>query len=246
MPLPPPRRESFHFSPTGTNPPGYGSLVARANDFIPRTLTFTQNEKGESLTVRSTSSYSYSESTNSVQHSHQSPLLDAISSCTAPTPTNSQAQERKVSALKLTPVTIPDPPAHTQRPKTRTPGSPPLTHPPPRGGPTASQPLTQAASPAGRSGPESLEPSGDTAALEGPDRAPGEAKSPAPAQVEITKAPPALPPRPSPAVLLVHDCLHTVTKALVVSPLRPLTIQDCWDSFLSVDMKRQKRERHAF
>ncbi|XP_077965397.1 sorbin and SH3 domain-containing protein 2 isoform X7 [Gasterosteus aculeatus] len=223
VPLPPPRRESFHFSPTGTNPPGYGSLVARANDFIPRTLTFTQNEKGESLTVRSTSSYSYSESTNSVQHSHQSPLLDAISSCTAPTPTNSQAQERKVSALKLTPVTIPDPPAHTQRPKTRTPGSPPLTHPPPRGGPTASQPLTQAASPAGRSGPESLEPSGDTAALEGPDRAPGEAKSPAPAQVEITKAPPALPPRPSPAVLLGQVLSHAMNGSAPQRPLSPLS-----------------------
>uniref|UniRef100_A0AAQ4RI74 Sorbin and SH3 domain containing 2a n=1 Tax=Gasterosteus aculeatus aculeatus TaxID=481459 RepID=A0AAQ4RI74_GASAC len=223
VPLPPPRRESFHFSPTGTNPPGYGSLVARANDFIPRTLTFTQNEKGESLTVRSTSSYSYSESTNSVQHSHQSPLLDAISSCTAPAPTNSQAQERKVSALKLTPVTIPDPPAHTQRPKTRTPGSPPLTHPPPRGGPTASQPLTQPASPAGRSGPESLEPSGDTAALEGPDRAPGEAKSPAPAQVEITKAPPALPPRPSPAVLLGQVLSHAMNGSAPQRPLSPLS-----------------------
>ncbi len=212
MPLPPPRRESFHLSPTGTNPSDYSSLIALANDFSPGTLTFTQNEKAvlkESYTISSTSSFSYSEtSANSVQQAHQSTVPNDISNCSESATTNTQAQERKVSSLKLTPVTIPAPPAHCNSyldPQPKTTGSPPPTSPPPQRDPTLSQPLTQTASLSVHLGPENLKhpkprPSNNTVELKVPDQAP----SLAPSQVGIAKAPPAVPPRPSPADLLVH------------------------------------------
>lgn len=213
MPSPPPRRDSFHFSPTGTNPPAYSSLIALANDLSPGTLTFTQNEKAvlkESYTIRSTSAYSYSEtSANPVQQVQQSTVPNDISNCSASVTINTQAQERKVSSLKLTPVTIPDPPAHFNSyldppPKTQTTGSP--TSPPPQSGPTFSQPSTQTALLSVNMGPENLkhpvpQPSNPTVELKVPNQAP----SLAPFQVEMTMAPPPVPPRPSPAELLVHN-----------------------------------------
>ncbi|XP_031158161.1 sorbin and SH3 domain-containing protein 2 isoform X7 [Sander lucioperca] len=235
VPLPPPRRESFHFSPTGTNPPDYSSLVALANDFSPGSLTLTQNEKAvlkESYTVSSTSSYSYSETNaNSVQQAHQSTVLNDISNCSAPATTNTQVQERKVSSLKLTPVTVPDPPAHCNsfldpQPKTQTTGSPPPTSPPPQKGPTLSQPLTQAASVLVHLGPENLkhpdhQPSNSTAGLKVPNRAPNQTQSPAPSQAEILKAPPAVPPRPSPAELLGQVLSHAMNGSAPQRPLSP-------------------------
>ncbi|XP_044045825.1 sorbin and SH3 domain-containing protein 2-like isoform X19 [Siniperca chuatsi] len=214
VPLPPPRRESFHFLPTGTNPPDYSSLVALANDFSPGMLTFTQNEKAvlkESYTISSTSSYSYSEtSANPVQQAHQSTVPNDMSNCSASATTNTQAQQRKVSSLKLTPVTIPDPPAHCNsyldhQAKTQTTGPPPPFSPPPQRGPTMSQPLTQASSLSVHLDPENLKhpeplPSNNTVELKVPHQAPNQ--SPTPSQVEITKTPPAVPPRPSPAELL--------------------------------------------
>lgn len=218
MPLPPPRRESFHFTPTGTNPPDYSSLIALANDFSPGTLTFTQNEKAilkESFTVSSTS-YSYSEtSENPVQQAHQTTVPNDISNCSASATTNTQTQERKVSSLKLTPVTIPDPPAHCNsyhdpQLKNQTTGSPSPTSPPLQRGPTLSPPLTQTASISVHLGPENPKhpeplPSNSTVELKVPEHAQNQTPSPAPSQVEITKAPPAVPPRPSPADLLVHN-----------------------------------------
>ncbi|XP_044203296.1 sorbin and SH3 domain-containing protein 2-like isoform X5 [Thunnus albacares] len=210
VPSPPPRRDSFHFSPTGTNPPAYSSLIALANDLSPGTLTFTQNEKAvlkESYTIRSTSSYSYSEtSANPVQQVEQSTVPNDISNCSASTTINTQAQERKVSSLKLTPVTIPDPPAHLNSyldppPKTQTTGSP--TSPPPQSGRTLSQPSTQTALLSVNMGPENLkhpepQPSNPTVELKVLNQAP----SLTPFQVEMTMAPPPVPPRPSPAELL--------------------------------------------
>ncbi|XP_068583506.1 sorbin and SH3 domain-containing protein 2 [Cebidichthys violaceus] len=251
VPLPPPRRESFHFSPTGTNPPDYSSLVALANDFTPGTLTFTQNEKAvlkESYTISSTSSYSYSETNaNSVQQAHQSTPPDDISSCSASATTNSQAQERKVSSLKLTPVTIPDPPAHRNsclhpQPKTQTTGSPPPTSPPPQRGPTPPQPPTQMASISVLLGPEDLKhpPSNNMAELKVPDRAPDETLSPAPAQVEITKAPPPVPPRPSPAELLGQVLSHAMNGSAPQRPLSPLSYPPPPTS-LHTGLQRQSR-----
>uniref|UniRef100_A0A8D2ZIC2 Osteoclast-stimulating factor 1 n=1 Tax=Scophthalmus maximus TaxID=52904 RepID=A0A8D2ZIC2_SCOMX len=186
MPLPPPRKESFHFSPTGTHPPDYSSLIALANDSGPGMLTFTQNEKAvlkESYTINSTSSYSYAETcANPVLREHQH---NDISNCIAPATSNKLAQERKVSSLKLTPVTIPDPPAHLNsysdpQTKTQTTSSPPPTSRPPQRGPALSQSLLQTASLSVHLGPS----------------------SPAGSQVEMTTPPPAVPPRPSPAKLL--------------------------------------------
>nr|XP_019962044.1 PREDICTED: sorbin and SH3 domain-containing protein 2 isoform X3 [Paralichthys olivaceus] len=207
LPLPPPRRESFHFSPTGTNPPDYSSLIALANDSGPGMLTFTHNEKAvlkESYTINSTSSYAYSEtSANLVQQEHQVPK-DCIESATS---NNKQVRERKVASLKLTPVTIPDPPAHLNsyldpQTKTQTAASPPI----PRG-PTLPQPPTRTASLSVHLGPENLknperQPPNPTAEALVPDQELYQASSPAASQVEMTKPPPAVPPRPSPAKLL--------------------------------------------
>ncbi|XP_075947603.1 sorbin and SH3 domain-containing protein 2 [Anarhichas minor] len=257
VPLPPPRRESLYFSPTGTNPPDYSSLVALGNDFTPGTLTFTQNEKAvlkESYTISSTSSYSYSETNaNSVQQAHQSTLPDDMSSSSASATTNSQA-ERKVSSLKLTPVTIPDPPAHRNsylhpQPKTQTTGSPPPTSPPPQRGPTPSQPLTQAATLSVRLGPEDLKhperrASNTTTELKVPDRAPDQTLSPAPAQVEITKAPPAVPPRPSPAELLGQVLSHAMNGSAPQRPLSPLSYPPPPTS-LHTGLQRQRQSRSS-
>ncbi|XP_031718830.1 sorbin and SH3 domain-containing protein 2 isoform X8 [Anarrhichthys ocellatus] len=254
VPLPPPRRESLYFSPTGTNPPDYSSLGALANDFTPGTLTFTQNGKAvlkESYTISSTSSYSYLETNaNSVQQAHQSTLLDDMSSSSASATTNSQAQERKVSSLKLTPVTIPDPPAHRNsylhpQPKTQTTGSPPPTSPPPQRGPTPSQPLTQAATLSVRLGPEDLKhperrASSTTTELKVPDRAPDQTLSRTPAQVEIMKAPPAVPPRPSPAELLGQVLSHAMNGSAPQRPLSPLSYPPPPTS-LHTGLQRQSR-----
>lgn len=210
MPLPPPRRESFHFSPTGTNPRDYSSLPALTNDFTQGTLTFTQNEKAvlqEAYSSNSTSSYSCSETfANSGQQTHQLTDPSNINNCC--TTTNTQTQERKVSSLKLIPVTIPDPPAHCNSyldPDTKTTLSSSSTSPCPQRDPTLSPPLTKTASLCVQLAPKNLKHpqiSSDAAEHEVPDQAPSQ--TPAPSQGEITKAPPAVPPRPSPAELLVH------------------------------------------
>ncbi|XP_070829765.1 sorbin and SH3 domain-containing protein 2-like isoform X11 [Chaetodon trifascialis] len=184
-------------------------------------LTFTQSEKAilkESYTVSSTSSYSYSESSvNPVQQAQQSTVTDDMSnSCSASATSNTQAQERKVSSLKLTPVTIPDPPVHLEsylNPRPKATGSPPTTSPCPQRSPTLSPPLTQTASLSVHLGAESLkraEPSNNTVELKVPDQAPNQTPSPNPSQVEMTKTPPAVPPRPSPAELLGQVLSHAM------------------------------------
>lgn len=215
MPLPPPRRESFHFSSTGTNPPGYSSLIALANDFSPEKLTFTHNEKAilkESYNIRSTSSYSYSEtSSNTVQQEQKSTVPNDVGNSSASATTNTQVQERKVSSLKLTPVTIPDPPAHLNSylaPQPKTTSSPPPTSSSSQRGPALSPALTQTASLSVHLDPESLkqpQPPNNKVELKVPDQAQYQTPSPGPSKVETMKAPPAVPPRPSPAELLVHN-----------------------------------------
>lgn len=225
MPLPPPRRESFHFSPTGTNPPDYSSLVALANDFSSGTLTFTQNEKSvlkESYTVSSTSSYAYSETiANPVQQEHQLTLPNDTSNCSACAVPNTQVQTRKVSSLKLTPVTIPDPPAHLNsyldpQPKAQTTGSPPPNSSSPQRVPILSHPLAQTSSLSVHLSTKKVknlepQPPNPTVELKTTDQAQAHTTNPTPSQEE---SPPAVPPRPSPAELLVHNCLHTVNTKL--------------------------------
>lgn len=213
VPSPPPRKDSFHFSPSGTNPPPYSSLITLANDLSPTMLTFFQNDRAvlkESYTVNSTSSNSYSEKSANPNQPLQPPTVpNQISCCGTSVTTDSQVQERKVSSLKLTPLTVPDPPAHIHsyadpRSKTQSISSPPPTPPPPKTGPTESQPSTQTILLS--VGPEKLKhqdasPAKPTVELKVANQPPGLASF----QTEMTKAPPAVPPRPSAAELLVHN-----------------------------------------
>lgn len=211
MPLPPPRRESFHFSPTGTNPPDFHSLIALANDFSPGALTVTQKERAvlkESYTLSSTASYSYSES--SAEPIRQLTVPDNIN-CSAVS--NTQTQERKVSSLKLTPIAIADPPDHCNSypdPHTKATPSQPSSSTSPQRDPPLSSPITKTASLSVHLGGTDLkrqETSGDAMAVEVPDQTPNQTL--VPPQVEIRKEPPAVPPRPSPAELLVHKRIHS-------------------------------------
>lgn len=207
MPLPPPRRESFHFSPAGTNLPDYSSLIALANDFSPGTLTVTQKERAvlkESYTLSSTASYSYSESSADPRPAAAVPTT--VNSCSVTS--NAQTQERKVSSLKLTPITIPDPPDHGNaypNPHTKTPPSQPSISTSPQRDPSPSSLITKTASLSVHLGGDGLkrqETSGGAVGAEVPDQTPGHTT--VPPQAEISKEPPAVPPRPSPAQLLVH------------------------------------------
>uniref|UniRef100_A0A3P9KXG7 Sorbin and SH3 domain containing 2a n=1 Tax=Oryzias latipes TaxID=8090 RepID=A0A3P9KXG7_ORYLA len=199
VPLPPLRRESFHFSPSGTNPPDYSPIITLAKDLNPGTLFFTNNDKvilKESYNIKSSSSYSYSETrTNPVRPDDQ-PISTA------------NPQERKFSSLKLTPVTIPDPPAHLSpppdtHPQSQSTGSPSPTPPPTKKEPHLLQPLTMTAPIPVNLGEEkqkssaSLKPD-PKVELRVSDRAP----TTAPSQVETQKHPSGTSPRPSPAELL--------------------------------------------
>ncbi|CAI5680835.1 unnamed protein product [Oreochromis niloticus] len=224
LPLPPPRKESFHFSPAGTNPQNYSSLIGLANDLSPGMLTITKNEQAvlkESYTVKSTSSYSYSEtSANTVQQLNESVVSNDKS--------NVNTKERKVSSLTLTPVTIPDPPAHLNscvdpQPKTQTTGSPPPTSSPPQRSPVPSQPVTQTASISvhldkeNKKNPASSK-TNSKVELKVSDQTP----APDPSQVEMTKPPPEIPPRPSPAKLLGQVLSHAMNGS-TSHPHRPLS-----------------------
>ncbi|XP_075319359.1 sorbin and SH3 domain-containing protein 2 isoform X6 [Odontesthes bonariensis] len=234
VPLPPPRRESFHFSPTGTNPLDYDSIIALANDPSAGILTFTKNDKAvlkESFTLSSTSSYSYSESNaNTVQQVNQSTASNDISKLNALTSANAQA--RKVSSLKLTPVTIPDPPAHLSshadgHSKTQTPGSPPPTSPPPQMGPIPSQPPSQTASLSVHVGAEDVKnraflTSKPRVEKRASEQARNQTQIPAPSEAEMTKPPPAIPPRPSPAELLGQVLSHAMNGS-TSHPQRPMS-----------------------
>lgn len=210
VPLPPLRRESFHFSPSGTNPPDYSPIITLAKDLNPGTLFFTNNDKvilKESYNIKSSSSYSYSETrTNPVRPDDQ-PINTA------------NPQERKFSFLKLTPVTIPDPPAHLSthpdtHPQSQSTGSLSPTPPPTKKEPHLLQPITITAPIPVNLGEEkqkssaSLKPD-PKVELRVSDRAP----TTAPSQVETQKHPSGTSPRPSPAELLVHSWPRVVDKS---------------------------------
>lgn len=167
--------------------------------------------------MSSAASYSYSEtSTNAVQQANQPATQSNISNCSASATANTKSQERKVSSLKLTPITIPDPPAHYNSyldPNIKTADTLPSTSSPQKPQ-TIDSPLTKTASISVLLGPENLkhqEPPKDSVELKVPDQVPNQA--PAQSRVEITVAPPAVPPRPSPAQLLVNKRLHSSTTA---------------------------------
>ncbi|XP_047222359.1 sorbin and SH3 domain-containing protein 1 isoform X16 [Girardinichthys multiradiatus] len=214
LPLPPPRRESFNLLPAGTNPPDYNLIIDLANDLSPGMLTLTKNDKAvlkESYTHSSTSSYSYSEtSANSVQQVNQPTSANNVSNVSAST--TASTQTRKVSSLKLTPVTIPDPPSHHNHQfeahsKIQTSGSLPPASTPPQAVLNPSQPPSQIASVSIHLGAENQKNPASLASnprveVKVPDPDPNRTSTAAPSQVEMSKPPPTVPPRPSPAQLL--------------------------------------------
>ncbi|XP_014865899.1 PREDICTED: sorbin and SH3 domain-containing protein 2 isoform X14 [Poecilia mexicana] len=210
LPQPPPRRESFNLLSIGTNPSEFNSIIDLPNDLSSRRLTFTKNDKAvlkESYTVSSTSSYSYSETSgNSVQQVNQSTAANNISNLSASATTSTQ--KRKVSSLKLTPVTIPDPPDHVNpqfeaHSKILTSGSLSPSSPPPQIVSNTPQPPSQTASVYVHLNAENLKnpaalASNPRVEVKVPDQDPDQTST----QVKMTMPPPTIPPRPSPAQLL--------------------------------------------
>lgn len=208
MPTPPPRRESFHFLPTATNPPDYSALSALANDFSSGMLTLTQNQTKavvrKSYTLNSAAAYSsFSEtSANSVQQASEASIQSNV------TP-NSQSPERKVSSVKLTPVTIPDPPVHCNSyldPNIQTAAPPPPTAPSPQRTHNTEPPsLTKTTSLCVHLGPDNLKQpeTSNVSEVKVPNRVMAQS------HLEVPVAPPAVPPRPSPAQLLVNKWRHS-------------------------------------
>ncbi|MEQ2189251.1 hypothetical protein GOODEAATRI_023284 [Goodea atripinnis] len=208
--------QSFNLLPAGTNPPDYNLIIDLANDLSPGMLTLTKNDKAvlkESYTHSSTSSYSYSETrANSVQQVNQPTSANNVSNVSASA--TASTQTRKVSSLKLTPVTIPDPPSHLNHQfeahsKIQTSGSLPPASPPPQAVFNPSQPPSQIASVSIHLGAENLKnpaslSSNPRVEVKVPDPDPNRTSTAAPSQVEMSKTPPTVPPRPSPAQLLVH------------------------------------------
>nr|XP_029529465.1 sorbin and SH3 domain-containing protein 2-like isoform X3 [Oncorhynchus nerka] len=232
VPLPPPRRESYPSPATGAIPPSYSSLLAET--LGPGMLALS-NEKAvlkESYTVKSTSSYSHHQTTTTTsapqsepepnpqppQTKPQSPLANPIpndtskvkaSTATSSTTTQLQAAERKVSSLRLTPVTIPDPPSHqpVSQPETLTTSLPPPNLPPrtdssigPQSQHTASLSVQMA--------PRNPKPPGSKA----PASDHGEGRK--------VKAPPPVPPLPS-AANVVGQAIQVAMNGSAPHPQRP-------------------------
>ncbi|CAL8330572.1 unnamed protein product [Merluccius merluccius] len=259
VPLPPTRRESFPLAPTGTNPPAYSSLQALDASLNPHTFAQYHNESAawkESYTLRSRSSHAFSESSATTStamlpdippqiNRGSGSVLNDISGCnTTTSAANTQAQERKVSSLKLIPVTIPDPPAHLHprephpqpskpqsltSPPPASPPPPPPPPPPPRRDSIHSQALPQKAAssllrlhvtPRASPGP------GPEVEFEASDRAsvrtPSSGPPPRPAAESRDCAAPAVPPRPSPAKLL-GQVLSQAMNGSTGHPQRPLS-----------------------
>ncbi|XP_055765603.1 sorbin and SH3 domain-containing protein 2-like isoform X2 [Salvelinus fontinalis] len=200
VPLPPPRRESYPSPATGAIPPSYSSLLAET--LGPGMLALS-NEKAvlkESYTVKSMSSYSHHRSTTATSVPQSEPEPNPIpndtsnvkaSTAISSTTTQLQAAERKVSSLRLTPVTIPDPPSHqpVPQPETLT-TSPPPPNLPPRRDPSIGPQSHHTASLSVQMAPRRPKPPGSKA----PASDPGEGKK--------VKGPPPVPPRPAEANVL--------------------------------------------
>ncbi|XP_017160614.1 sorbin and SH3 domain-containing protein 2 isoform X8 [Poecilia reticulata] len=230
LPQPPPRRESFNLLSIGTNPPEFNPIIELPNDLSSRRLTFTKNDKAvlkESYTVSSTSSYSYSETSgNSVQQVNQSTAANNMSNLNASATTSTQ--KRKVSSLKLTPVTIPDPPDHVNpqfeaHSKILTSGSLSPSSPPPQMASNTPQPPSQKASVYVHLNAENLKnpaalASNPRVEVKVPEQDPDQTST----QVKMTMPPPSIPPRPSPAQLLGQVLSHAMNGSSS-HPQRPMS-----------------------
>lgn len=136
---------------------------------------------------------SYTFSSTSLHRETSANSLQLVSSVPNDASANTQVQERKISSLTLTPVTIPDPPEHLNVESTASdPPPPPTQHPtsPP-------QPSTRTSSLAVKLFPESQKHDAETSNK--PTAIPTQPAS------EDLESPPAVPPRPSPAELLVQE-----------------------------------------
>ncbi|XP_052342586.1 sorbin and SH3 domain-containing protein 2-like isoform X5 [Oncorhynchus keta] len=218
LPLPPPRRESYPSPATGAIPPSYSSLLAKT---LGHGMLALSNEKAvlkESYTVKSTSSYSHHQSTTttSVPQPQSEPEPNPVhsvtskikaSTATSSTTTQLQAAERKVSSLRLTPVTIPDPPSHhpVPQPEALTTSPPPSNLPPHRDSSIGSQ-SHHTASLSVQMAPRSPKPLGSKAPTLEP-KAPAPASDPG--EARKVKGPPPVPPRLAEANVLgspPHPC----------------------------------------
>ncbi|KAJ8262198.1 hypothetical protein GJAV_G00163620 [Gymnothorax javanicus] len=100
VPLPPPRRESYHVTLPDSGPPSYSSAQSLPNH---QGSAVTQQAL---VSVKSESSYLYSESSSeSTCENVGSTILSLPAASLSSQASFSQSQERKVSSLKLTPST---------------------------------------------------------------------------------------------------------------------------------------------
>ncbi|KAK7929486.1 hypothetical protein WMY93_005881 [Mugilogobius chulae] len=222
-PSPPPRRDSFHFSLPGTNPPSYSSLVALANDLSPGMLQFTQSENAvvkESYTIKSTSSYAYSEIAAQSSSSALSQITPQPTAREDPNITSNTAnlQERKVSSLKLTPLPMPDPPTHLNSYVCTDSKTPATAQPTAQKELTPSKPPYQAAPVSVQVGTEK----GQEREHQSPLRVPNPSSMPEPSKADMEKPPPAVPPRPSAAHILGQVLSHAMNGS-TGPPQRPLS-----------------------
>uniref|UniRef100_A0A3Q2XMY0 Sorbin and SH3 domain containing 2 n=1 Tax=Hippocampus comes TaxID=109280 RepID=A0A3Q2XMY0_HIPCM len=196
IPLPPSRRDSFRFTLTSANPSACSPLTVLADNINPGTKLMFSHQDEASLKE------SYTFSSTSLHRETSANSLQLVSSVPNDASANTQVQERKVSSLTLTPVTIPDPPEHLNVESTASdPPPPPTQHPT-----TPPQPSTRTSSLAVKLFPKSqkhdAEPSNKPATIltQPADLAPS----------EDLKSPPAVPPRPSPAELLGQVLSHAM------------------------------------
>ncbi|XP_046901241.1 sorbin and SH3 domain-containing protein 2 [Hypomesus transpacificus] len=254
VPLPPPRRDSYQFPLAGLCPPSYSSLSSLAEVFgtDSGSLASAHKEQAilkESYAINSSSCFSYSKSTTTTTSSSsippsnphpQSPplnlpsLTNDIGECrvnATSTHASSTQAGRKVSSLKLTPVTIPNPPDHLHpQPKAQGPASPPPPTPPPRKESKGPQVQGHTASVSIQMSPQSPDPKPPALTPEAPTPTPAQVSAPAPTlasapalaftlapasapalisapgqavgDIKVVKTPPPVPPRPAPADVL--------------------------------------------
>ncbi|KAG9347001.1 hypothetical protein JZ751_005928 [Albula glossodonta] len=97
VPIPPPRRESYHLSPPGCNPPSYSSLQAPADSH-----QASLDAQQDLVSRKTTSSYSRSERASATPKAAGSTLSVPGTSISSQHYSCGQTQERRVSSLKLT------------------------------------------------------------------------------------------------------------------------------------------------
>ncbi|KAG7458658.1 hypothetical protein MATL_G00222860 [Megalops atlanticus] len=139
VPLPPPRRESYHMTPTGMNPPPYSHLQALGDPFGPLLKGTDAGSVIQSERVVQRASYSSTTTSSYSYTSHTSIPPEPADNSTSSLPNGSPTQEPNTPPLKQTPSegvdtpSAPPPttsddepgPTPTPAPREHTPPSPP-------------------------------------------------------------------------------------------------------------------------